>query len=146
MLTNFMEPEEHMITKIKLDVPELLEVGSISDFHTRLDEIPSPSLYIQPEEDKGSRDISDGAVQVIRQYWILAAVVAHDPDDFSGPEFISTTKSAGQVLAKVSQSLVGWKPAEGWLPFRFVERMQPIYDGGYGDFPALFETGFVLTN
>lgn len=145
MIENIYEPEELLINRISGLSLGLKSVGSVSHF-AGYSETPTPSVYVMPSEFKTNDQIDDGAVQVVKQYWIVAAIVAHSADDHAAVVFDSTAKKAGTILASIAKSINGWRPATGWLPFRFIECPEPIYDVGYGDFPALFETGFILTN
>lgn len=141
--TNIYAPEEPLIDRISGLGLALAEVGSVSHF-AGYAETPTPSVYVMPSEYKSPYEVHDGETQVVKQHWIVAAIVAHTADDPDAVGFTSTAKTAGEILAPIAQSLVGWRPATGWQPFQLIECPEPIYDSGYGDFPVLFETGFVL--
>lgn len=142
-MSNFFGIEQALIERIREQVPGLADVGSVSKLAGYAD-VPSPAVYVMPDDAEVEGGPNDGAVQVIRQRWQVVVTVAHMQDVLT-EDYDTTAKRAGEILYQVCQALIGWRPASGWERFALRAMLPPQYDPGYGDFPALFETGFVIT-
>lgn len=137
--------EEALINRIKAAVPSIPDVGSVSHFHAAYEVTPDRAIYVQPSKIRGRGDPGEGRTQMFLQDWLIAVVVVNRADEPT-PAFESTAKDAGTVLATVAQTLVGWRPLDGWLPFDFKEGEDPVFDSGFGDFAMYLQTGARLTN
>ena len=147
-MSNVFAAERPLIEQIRTLVPGLADVGSVSKLAGyQPDQIPTPAVYVMPGESQvpgGADDPEDGAVQIDRQTWEVVVVVAHQQDVLTD-DTDTTAKRAGEILFQVMQALVGWRPAQGFLPFAYRGRPAPDYSPGYAEFPALFQTGLVIT-
>lgn len=138
-MSNVFAVEPLLIARLQANVPGLEEVASVSKLAGyRADQIPLPSIYVLPDVAEVEGDPYDGAAQIEQQTWQVIVCVSH-------LDTASAAQIAGPLLYQAIQSLVGWRPASGFLPFAYRGRLEPYYEPGYAEFPALVSTGLVIT-
>lgn len=143
-MSNVFAVEQPLITRLQDNIPALVEVGSVSKLAGyQSGQIPLPAAYVMPDKSEVTGDPHDGAFQVENQLWQVVLCVSFLDD--LGDETHTATKIAGELLYQVTQSLIGWRPAQGYMPMAYRGRPEPYLENGYAEFPALFETGLVLT-
>lgn len=145
-MSNVFAVEPLLIARIEANVAGLEDVGSVSKLAGfRPDQIPLPSVYVLPAESpEPEDDPNDGGFQIERQRWEIVICVGHT-EDVATDDADTTTSRAGVILFDVIQALVGWRPVAGYLAFSYKGRPAPYFEPGYAEFPALFETGLVIT-
>lgn len=143
-MNSVYEAEQLIIARIREKVPGLAEVGTVSRYLSYGEVIPTPSAWVRPGQADAIGDPNDGDIQQENQTWQIAICVTH-VDDVAQDDYLTSTKTAGELLYLLMQALVGWRPAAGFKSFAYRGRMDPYFEPGYAEFPALFETGFLIT-
>jgi hypothetical protein len=144
-MSNIFAAEPLIIARIAANVTGLEDVGSVSKLAGyRPDQIPLPSVYVIPGPAEVEGDPNDGGVQIEYQTWQVVVCVGHI-EDTATDDSATTAKAAGEILFQVMRALVGWRPASGFMPMAYRGREEPYYEPGYAEFPALFQTGLVIT-
>jgi|GEM_PF-4940626 len=146
-MNNFLAPEIPTIQRLQQEVSELKRVCSASAWSAYQDigpMLPAAIVRQVPRAQAGDSDPGDAAAQWVRQYWEVCVAVPHQ-EDVIGGDFETSAKQAGELLYKIARALIGWRPAEGWQKFAFYDQDGAYYEPGYGEFPALFQTGFLIT-
>lgn len=145
-MSNIFAIEPQLIQRISDAAPALKDVGSVSKLAGFLpDDIPLDSVYVVPGQGPGddAGDPGEGGVQIVKENWLVIACVSHF-NDVETDDTNTTAQRAGDIFNLILPAIVGWRPA-GYLPFAYRGWIEPYYDTGYAEFPALFETGFVIT-
>ncbi|RLJ20801.1 hypothetical protein DJ031_04635 [bacterium endosymbiont of Escarpia laminata] len=144
-ITNLFAAEQPIIQRITDNVTGLTKVGSVSALAGFQElGLMLPGVFVMPADSVITGDPHDGGFQKESQFWLVSVLVEHQ-EDALGPDIDTTVKKAGEILAQTIRALVGWAPATGLQPFAYRGRPDPNYEPGYGEFPALFETGFIIT-
>lgn len=142
-MSNVFAVEQLLISRIADNVPAFVEVGTVAKLSGyQFDQIPLPACYVVPGKAEVVGEPHDGGVQIERQEWQVVICVPFIDD--TTDETNTATKAAGELIYQVAQQVIGWRPAQGFQPFAYRGRPEPYLESGYGEFPALFETGLVL--
>lgn len=141
------EVEQPTIQRIKdlVLIPQgLKRVGTVSSLAGVQDLGPYlPGVFIMPDRSEVG-ELGDSATQAEKQLWQVVVCVAHS-EDIDDEGIDTTAQRAGAILRATAEALIGWRPAKGYFKFAYRGRPEPYYEPGYGEFPALFETGFLIT-
>lgn len=144
MIENFLAIEAALLQRIQSGIQGLAAVGSYLTL-TSLQHgaLVFPSVWVgyggyQPEGEP----MAGGKVQQIRQVWHVTLVVQADND----PGGASVRNTAGPLLTKILQLLMGWKPGENFRPFELIHAPEPDYGDGVGMFHLSFACSIPLSN
>lgn len=143
MLDDFLALEDLIITRIRTGMPELVACGSyltLTTLQHALLHFPSAWVGYGGYQIEGS-PLANGAVQQIRQIWNVTLVVRSAADPGDGSEI---RNSAGPLLAKILQLLMGWKPHDKVRSLELVPAPDPDYGDGVGMFHLSFATSISL--
>ncbi|WP_293765809.1 hypothetical protein [uncultured Aquitalea sp.] len=127
LITQRLKAEIQDVRNIALrsDLPDLSGQGLVS-----------PSLYVIYVRDAipQNGDAPDGMEHLVQQ-WMVVLAVQGTPDQ------LLTT--AGDLLAKVREALLGWSPDPGlYDPIKGATPPAAIYPNGWGFFPLMFNADF----
>ncbi|MCU7845296.1 MAG: hypothetical protein KZQ93_15815 [Candidatus Thiodiazotropha sp. (ex Monitilora ramsayi)] len=135
---------ERLLTPFGLKIVESAdEVAGATDLGPYI-----PGVFLMAAWSEVVDDPNGGDFQIEKEYWQTSVLVAYQQiKDQAEPKQIVDTAAqrASAILKATAGALVGWRPAKGYLTFAYRGRPDPIYQPGYGEFPALFETGLIIT-
>lgn len=136
-----------IVEHIRANATGITEVSTsktLAGYKTNQD-VPLGSVYVFPGASKVRDHEGDDNLQTEVEIYKTAICVSHldDPDE---SEWWTADEQAGVILRQLQTLLVGWRPAPGYHSIKYVGREEPFYDEyGYAEFPALWETGFLIT-
>lgn len=106
--------------------------------------VPVDSVYMIKGDTRIVDIDGDENLQREFQQWVFVITAKHldDPDT---DEFDCAEEIADAHLDQLQRLLVGWRPAKGFDGFLYRGMREPYYESGYAEFPALFETGRLIT-
>lgn len=143
-LTNHFEAEPLIIQRIKdKAIAGVKTVASASILAGAQDVAQYvPAIFVLPDAGDYIPQVSDGQVQTETQHWQIIVVVKNirDPLDVN-----TTAREAGGYMTELLQALVGWKPAQNLHAMAISARPAPFYQPGYGEFPIILNTRFVVS-
>lgn len=143
-MANPYSNERKLIEHIRQNVTGIKECASVTKLSGyQMGQVPTDSIYVQYAGGRIEDIKGDENLQKEKQLWklVLAVENLEDPQD----EFNTAAFHAGQLLEQLQPLLVGWRPQNGFDPFMYRGLDEPYYEPGYAEFPALFETGYLIT-
>lgn len=144
---DFLCLEPLLIAHLRAQVPELVEVGSVS----KIDQIEDARLAMPAvavnlwrgevhDEGEMLSDEEPQPPQRITQYWALV-VVTDEPNDNTGQEGRTVL---GPIATKVLRAARSFKAPAGMSKLGLTGSIIPSYKQGVTSIPLVFRTSFVL--
>jgi hypothetical protein len=100
---------------------------------------PVPALYLI--YDGQEPYMGAGQEQAINQHWLLVITVRSARDRVTGAY---ERLEAGPLLIQLCETLIGWQPSAEYGPLTLNTAPGPIYNDGFGYYPARFSTRLIL--
>lgn len=141
MNPNLFSAEQPIIDRLAdklLDIQDIT-VGSASKVAGAYDPAEfAPGVFVFAGSGAVKTDALKHTVTADNQRWQISVFVAHH----AGASSSSATR-AGEILARVFDCLLGWRPTDNHSALKLVGRADPFYEPGFVEFPVFFETNLV---
>jgi hypothetical protein len=138
MVDDYLAAEAPIIARLKALVPALRAVAGAPEIVVP-PQVPSALVIYDgdtiPQGPGGQA--GNGALQVVRQRWMVVLIVHNLRYAAEGAEARLT---AGPLLIEVMRALAGWPPLPELRPMRRVQGPEVDYRDGVALFPLMYET------